>query len=135
MGINRVANEDASYDLQHSRVRRAMGKASDYTCVDCKDVAAEWSWAHGSDRNSAESYSPRCIPCHRKYDEWDASRFGSVSKNVGEDHPAAVITESDVLEMRRLRQSGWSNKDLAYVYGISASHVCNIISGRKWAHV
>lgn len=71
-----------SYTAAHTRVYRSRGRASDYPCVDCGGEAEEWSYdstgvrEHEALRGNSllkyssdlDSYSPRCVPCHRKLD-------------------------------------------------------------------
>lgn len=70
---------DAGYSAAHHRIYRAMGKASDCTCVNCGNGAAHWSYTHDDpnelldDRGRSYSlspshYVPRCVPCHKRYD-------------------------------------------------------------------
>lgn len=54
----------------------------------------------------------------------------------GEKSNAAKVTEADVREIRRrYRFGGVTHKQLAQEFGISASAVGFIISGRNWGHV
>jgi len=73
-----------SYGQLHKRIKKTRGKAGDYPCVDCGDNAWQWSLNH---QRAAEhilegesggrtllyssdllDYDPRCVKCHRKYD-------------------------------------------------------------------
>lgn len=50
----------------------------------------------------------------------------------GEDHHNAVLTDRDVALLREMHETGeYTLYDLAIVFGISKSHVHNIVSGRK----
>lgn len=66
----------------HKRLSRKRGKAKMYRCVSCGGPAAEWSYdrkdpaplqqvtrgvllTYSEDLNR---YSPRCVPCHRRFD-------------------------------------------------------------------
>ena len=70
------------YKGAHTRVRRARGVASSYTCAHCGETAAEWAYDR-TDPNplvdeyrgfqieysgNPNRYMPLCISCHRKYD-------------------------------------------------------------------
>lgn len=70
------------YRAAHLRVEKSRGKARIYNCVDCGDVAQEWSLSpdadevHMSVRDKPGAlyslneldYDPRCMSCHRKAD-------------------------------------------------------------------
>ena len=57
------------YFVQHIRVTRVRGQASNHLCEGCCGSAAEqWAWIHGEDRDDVNSYVPLCIPCHVQYD-------------------------------------------------------------------
>ena len=75
--------EVVQYDSAHGRLRTDRGKASDHRCVDCGSAAQHWSYNHDdpdeltSTRGPSfglqyslkqDSYSPRCVPCHKTYD-------------------------------------------------------------------
>lgn len=50
----------------------------------------------------------------------------------GEDHHNAVLTDRDVELLRKMHETGeYTLYDLAVVFGISRSHVHNIVTGRK----
>lgn len=74
---------DAGYTAAHERVRRDRGSVTDRACVECGGPARHWSYdhtdpdelyAHGLSRNplayslSPVRYSPRCVPCHKRFD-------------------------------------------------------------------
>lgn len=50
----------------------------------------------------------------------------------GESHPLARLTKSDVLAIRASKKSGVA---LAREYGVSAPHISDILSGKKWGHL
>lgn len=70
---------DVGYFTIHDRVRRAYGRASDRTCIDCGVPAQQWAYDHSGrdERRSStgllfslnvDAYQPMCIPCHRELD-------------------------------------------------------------------
>lgn len=71
-----------SYSTVHFRIRRSIGSASSYPCVDCGRPARDWSY-DGRDENELSQmidghrrrysadpshYTPRCRSCHKDYD-------------------------------------------------------------------
>ena len=60
---------------------------------------------------------------------------------AGERNPKAKLTEDDVCEIRReyelikMPGSGRKVSELEEAYGVSRSAICDIASGRTWAHV
>lgn len=52
----------------------------------------------------------------------------------GEAHPTAILTEADVLAIRRARQQGVTGAALGRQYGVHRSTVYKICSGKSWAH-
>lgn len=70
------------YLSMHDRIRNARGRARDHRCVDCGGRAREWSYNGGDVDELTEvvavsplkysldvaRYSPRCKPCHVRYD-------------------------------------------------------------------
>lgn len=72
---------DGGYIPAHTTLRNKRGKASEYKCVDCGSQAQEWSYAGGCPNEIVDRqglafsrdlsrYDPRCIRCHRHFDEW-----------------------------------------------------------------
>lgn len=69
-----------TYNGLHRRLRREIGSASEYACVDCSEPAHEWSYDHSDPDALADStgslyslnpshYEPRCHTCHRRFDQ------------------------------------------------------------------
>lgn len=73
-----------SYDTAHMRVKSFRGYARTHDCVDCGKEARDWSYdgrcpleqiGYRPGRTGLfkwspdpRSYSPRCVPCHKKFD-------------------------------------------------------------------
>ena len=54
----------------------------------------------------------------------------------GEAHGRALVTETDVLEMRRLHaEEGWSGLRLATRYGLSRTATYHILRRINWRHI
>ena len=47
----------------------------------------------------------------------------------------AVLKETEVLEIRELKKSGLTNKQLAQNYGVSYGHICKIVGDRAWKRI
>jgi hypothetical protein len=86
---HRWSGDTPTYDAAHKRVRRAFGKATTHTCVDCGVPAYAWSYNHrdpnevtaerrnhggtgslGVVQFSADPkyYEARCASCHTAFD-------------------------------------------------------------------
>ena len=50
-------------------IRSIRGSASNFNCVDCGNIASEWSHIHNTDHNDVNNYQSRCRKCHVKYDD------------------------------------------------------------------
>lgn len=68
------------YNSWHRVLTRLRGRPSEYSCVDCNGEAREWSYdgddpdeqldpKHGAFARNPDAYSPRCVRCHRIFDE------------------------------------------------------------------
>lgn len=75
--------DTVGYTGAHARCVTDFGKASTHPCVDCGHPAYHWSYnhtdpdelyAHGLCAHpvayslDTTHYSPRCVPCHKRYD-------------------------------------------------------------------
>jgi hypothetical protein len=59
---------------------------------------------------------------------------GTWFKN-GEDHPGVRLTESGVVDIRRLHASGVSQHELARRYGVARKTISHVVYRRTWVHV
>lgn len=74
---------DAGYTAAHDRVRRDRGSIHLHECTDCRAPARHWSYNHTDPDErlaeglsvkpiayslNSEHYSPRCVPCHKRFD-------------------------------------------------------------------
>jgi hypothetical protein len=73
----------------------------------------------------------------RKENHHDMIGHGRIAGGLpGEQNHKAIKTNADVLEMRRLRRYGMRNKDIARLFGVSASYASTICVGKTaWKHV
>lgn len=83
LGEAKHKGDKIKYQTAHDRLRRHRGSAKRFDCVDCGATAAQWSLRHDSKKRitgktqhsvmswspNVEDYEPRCIPCHRSYDQ------------------------------------------------------------------
>jgi len=76
-------SSDAGYAAAHQRVRQDRGPVTRQPCIDCDAPAYHWSYDHadpmellayGLSANPVaysldpDHYSPRCVPCHKRFD-------------------------------------------------------------------
>lgn len=66
---NNWTGNDITYSGLHRRIRSIRGSASNFNCVDCGNIASEWSHIHNTDHNDVNNYQSRCRKCHVKYDD------------------------------------------------------------------
>lgn len=60
----------------------------------------------------------------------------AVSKAIrGGNHGMSKLTEKEVIEIRRLRNTGMSSRELSEMFGVNASQITRICSGSRWGHV
>lgn len=86
---------------------------------------------------------PACVnPQHLFLGRNDDNVADRVSKNrtdwvarQGDDHPMRKLTADQVRDMRRQAGAGVSQSDIAIRFGVHRSTVCEIVKGRKWAHL
>lgn len=60
---------------------------------------------------------------------------GRASDRKGEKNGCAKLTESDVCEIRALRDDGWLLRKIAEKYGVTKQQVSYICSGKCWKHL
>lgn len=65
----------------------------------------------------------------RQENRLDSVQHGTI--NRGERNGQARLSDADVMEMRRLRHSGVTARELATRYGVTARHVYDCLAGRR----
>lgn len=75
------------------------------------------------------NYLTRSQNAKRAYDQ------GRRPRPQGERHPFARLTANDVREIRRRVADGEMQKDLAAAFSVHDSHICKIVSRKKWTHI
>jgi len=59
-----------------------------------------------------------------------------ISRNVGENHGLSKLTNNDVIEMRRLWDTGnYTQSELSKTFGINFRRVSCIVRGDSWKHL
>lgn len=65
----------------------------------------------------------------------DDIRLHHGSYQRGVDHSQAELSESDVLNIRRLYSDGELQRVIADTYGVSVGHVSMIVNRKTWRHI
>jgi hypothetical protein len=137
----RGASDDLSYNGVHQRLRRVLGDASNYACVDCGKEAQQWSLTitestviysgrNGKSRlllpfsRNLDDYDTRCGSCHVKRD--NQSVRGSTNGN-------SKLVEEEVLEIRYLFDNKANRQEIADYYDVSLAAVYKIGSRDYWS--
>jgi hypothetical protein len=156
----RAANwkgDEASYRALHGYLCKHYSKAG--ICDECgKPARTDYALIHGRPYSrNREDYRELCRRCHLRYDlggvkknpeaiakvaaglrrRWELDRAQGRKRRGprGEDFPQAKLTESAVIQMRRLSALGSSTASLARDYGVSPRTIRDAVAGRTWAHV
>lgn len=62
-------------------------------------------------------------------------RRQNLNPNLGEKHGMHVLTESEVMEMRRLRSQGFTTKELGPMFGVTQGCASQVTRGHTWKHL
>jgi hypothetical protein len=61
-----------AYTAVHVRLLRSRGSAAQHQCIDCGQIAREWSYNHSQSNVryslNLDDYDPRCRACHVRFD-------------------------------------------------------------------
>jgi len=109
-----------------------MPPARDLKCKDCGKPADYYDHYLGYEFENRGKVEPVCKEC----DGIRYSERGEVRK--GENHWAAKLTKTDVIEMRKLRHDLGKKirfKELGEMFGITESAAHNAIKGIIWNHI
>jgi hypothetical protein len=106
-----VRVEVPSYNTQHKRMSTRYGPPSTHGCVDCSEMAHEWSYDNGCSEEIIQvgtsanglayclhdhHYHPRCRPCHRRFDAAQRGHFGPYAREIVRSaHRALGVTKRE----------------------------------------
>lgn len=102
-----------------------------------------WEWENGPIPDGMQVChscdNPPCVnPAHLFLGTNQDNIDDKVAKGrqmKGEAVPNSIVTEAEVIEMRRRHAAGEMQKDLAVEFGISRPTMSNIIRGVTWKHL
>jgi len=85
----------------------------------------------------------QCFDCNKKFltverylkYQRGPKRGGKLPDTQGVKNGNAVLTEQNILDIRKLKQEGISNRAIAVIYGIDGGHVSRIVNYKVWTHV
>jgi hypothetical protein len=126
-GPSRFRDERIGYHGRHLRVRRSLGKASEYACAECDVVAEQWAQTHETTGLEVSHYRPLCISCHTTYD--------MPLKPRGESNGWSKLTVKEVREIKHALLAGVTCSELGRKYGVNHKAISQIKLGRTWKHV
>lgn len=86
------------------------------------------------DGNNANNFLTNLRWDTRKENEEDKKRHGT--HQTGSGNPAAILSEQDAIEIRRLYDVGdVSTYKLAHKYGVDRTTICDLLKRKTWRHV
>lgn len=131
--------DSPEYRHIHSMLFNLRNSAICHMCIQCGERAEHWAWQHGQNPSLIDSYEPMCAACHTLYDGSGApvgNQYALGGTHMrGSGNHQAKLTESDVLEIRRLRALGYRQVVLAEMYGVDRRVVNDITARRSWKHI
>lgn len=68
-------------------------------------------------------------------EENERDRITHGTDNAGSRHGMSKLDENAVMEMRRLRQEGWTLSRLSVKFGVNVGNVSVIINRKAWKHL
>mgnify|MGYP001558947747 CR=1 FL=1 len=131
---------DLSYGLKHNWIRKNYGARS--LCDRCgktDDKKFEWANLSGLYLQDRSDWERLCCKCHRNFDfskttprsEYHTLRTIETTPR-GEKHPNHILTEIQVLDIRRFMVQGVKKSDLAHKFGVSKSTIYAIHTRKIW---
>jgi len=85
----------------------------------------------------------RCLDCKQKFQTIERylkyqrgpKPGGKLPETQGVKNGNAVLTEQNILDIRKLKAEGKSNFAISIIYGINRGHVSRIVNHKVWTHV
>lgn len=125
-------------------LRRVSGEYIQ-TCL-YKDKKRNFIRIHKLVLETFVSDRPRGMECHHKDGvksnnklsnlEWITHSENCLLRNIrGEKHGRAKLTEDNIFEIEKLRQSGWEKREIAKKFKVTRQNISRIINGETWKHL
>ena len=73
--------------------------------------------------------------CTHSYNSKHAYMIGTKKPIRGEENVQSVLTDKEVIEIRRLNASGYSQRKLGKMFNVCHSTIRKIILRKKWKHI
>ena len=73
--------------------------------------------------------------CDRSHNIKHAFEKGLYNSRKGIENNLSVLSEYEVLEIRRLRIEGWSQYKLAEKFGVTRPNITSIVNRKSWTHI
>lgn len=110
-------------------------------CPKCKSISTRVTCT-----NHFEVYTKRycrCLDCNQRFQTIERyvkyhrgpKPGGKLPDTQGVKNGNAVLTEQNILDIRKLKAEGKSNDTISIIYGINRGHVSRIVNRKVWAHV
>lgn len=87
----------------------------------------------------------RCLSCNAKYrtvEKYEIAKPGPPKGQPrpgkivrGSEHGSAILTDQNVLHMRRMHAWGFTLQAIADKYGMSTSYISRIVNRKAWTHI
>ena len=85
----------------------------------------------------------RCLDCQQRFKTIERyvkyrrgpKRGGTLLDTQGVKNGNAVLTEQNILDIRKLKAEGKTNFAISIIYGINRGHVSRIVNHKVWTHV
>ena len=99
-----------------------------------------WRWVYWSSSHAmqllSKIYSETFLILDRKYKRYmQWQKIYVPNGNVGENHHSAKLSEKQVIRILHDKKNGFSDTDIAQIYGVSRSSINDIITGKTWKKV
>ena len=85
----------------------------------------------------------RCLDCGCKFrtiEKYEVHKRGpkkgsKLPDTQGSKNGFSVLTEQNILDIRKLKQEGKTNFAISVIYGINRGHVSKIVNRKVWTHI
>lgn len=123
----------ASYSAKHMRIYKKFGSPN--ICENCgidkvpkgKKRWFEWANISGKYKTQRSDWKRLCKNCHEKMDIHLKTR--------GSDHHSTILTNDQVLDIKRRLRNRERQVDLAKKFHVAQSTISHIKNSKTWHHI
>lgn len=127
-------NEDGypTVTLGNKKIKRSNFRVHRLVCTLFVENSLNKPEVNHIDGNKQNNHYTNLEWCTRKEQICHAFKLGLMTGHPGSKNGRAILSETDAIEIRRLKRKGWKTSQLRDKFGVGWSTIHNLVTGNTW---